>query len=118
MRVHELMERLDDFNSEAQVRVFCIGGMWDSCAGATDQANGDQGSNNPFVVAVSDKLHTDDIMRVSDLLSRLENHDPEAQVMVSCNGGLYDSCADGTDDANEDQDGDDGRLFVVAAATT
>lgn len=54
-------------------------------------------------------------MKVKELLAMMNGVDPEAEVMIFCNGGLYGSSLDGTQDMN---DGEVPNEFCIAADTT
>jgi hypothetical protein len=54
-------------------------------------------------------------MKVKELLKMLNGIDPEADVKVFCNGGIYDSSLDGTEDMNDGEVPDE---FCIAAETT
>lgn len=54
-------------------------------------------------------------MKVKDMIKLLDGVDPEAEVTIFCNGGMYPSSLDGTLDLN---DGEVPEEFCVAAETT
>lgn len=54
-------------------------------------------------------------MKVKELLELLDGVDPEANVMVFCNGGIYEASLEGTKEMNDGEVPDE---FCVAAETT